>query len=252
MKRASLMMLLIVSSISYGDIWTETFDDGVGRLNQTSGNGESVFAWDSDNDAINGTFNRYHHDSNVSDTRYANLGDVYDVHTSTLGFSAVITPLSSTESFYNSVSYFGFLGNDETALASRLFVRFSRGSRDGNMFNITARYDDGELLWSDTSLQYSWGTTYFVDALLDGPNHEFSVSLYEGTDTQGSFLGTISTELDPTNPLTIFGLGMANGESVSSPKTFVADLNEMSLTVPEPASILLILGALPFIRRRKA
>ena len=179
------------------------------------------------------------------------MEDVYDVHTSTLGFSAVVTPLSSTNFYYNSTSYFGLLGND-TTFVSRLCVRFSRGTRDGNRFDITSRYDDGELFWSDSSLSFSWGTPYFVDALLDGPNNEFSVSLYEGTDIQGSFLGTISAQLDPTKPLTIFGLGMANGEQTGTEKTFVADLNEMSLTVPEPASIsLLALGGLTILRRRK-
>ncbi len=253
MKRVVYVCLVcIVGSISYGVIWTETFEDGVGRLNQTSGNGDSVFAWDSNKEAISGTFNRYHHDSYVCDTRYADLGSIYDVHTNTLGFSAVITPLSSTDDYYNSSAYLGFLGND-TAPVSRLCVRFSRGTRDGNMINITAKYDDGGLLWSDTSLQYSWGTSYFVNALLDGPNNEFSVSVYEGTNAEGLFLGTISAQLDPSKQLTVFGLGIANGESISAPKTYIADINEMSLTVPEPATLsLLALGGLLLRRKRKA
>lgn len=249
-KRIIILIIISMASSSFGAIWTETFDDGVGMLNQTSGNGDSVFVWDSDNNTINGTFNRYHHDGYVYDTMYANLGDVYDVRTSTLGFSAVITPVNSTNDYYNSTAYFGLLGND-TTFVSRLCVRLSRGTRDGSLFNITGRYDDGELFWSGSALAFSWGTMYFIDALLDGSNHEFSVSLYEGTSAQGSFLGTISAQLDPTKPLTIYGLGMANGESVSSPKTFVADLHEMSLTIPEPTTLsLLAIGGL-LLRRKK-
>ena len=85
----SIVLTVLIISNVFGVIWTETFDDGVGRASHTNGNGDTWFAWDSGSQNIDATFYRGH-----TYERFALLGDTYIAGQSILGFSAVITPLS--------------------------------------------------------------------------------------------------------------------------------------------------------------
>ena len=56
-------------------IWTESFDAGVGRLNQTRGGGENFYIWNPATQSIDGTFRR----SPETISRYADLGETLDL-----------------------------------------------------------------------------------------------------------------------------------------------------------------------------
>ena len=47
---------IICNSNAHAAIWIETFNSGVGRLDQTRGNGDIAYTYDSENQRINGTF----------------------------------------------------------------------------------------------------------------------------------------------------------------------------------------------------
>jgi hypothetical protein len=261
MKRVfvALVVVAMLGSACLGTLWTESFDTGVGRLDQTTGNGDALYLW---NEAghIDGEFVRYPHENKTADTRYASLDTVYNVYESTLGFSAVFTPIGRTDTYWGKSANIGFIGDVSAGYANMVsagFINRRSGSSTGPrvfaiMINYAEIYDQ-----SEDYLDYSWGTEYFVDFLVDGEDHIVSASLYEGTDQEGVYVGTISMALDPTNSLSVYRLGLLNGDgntiSQTSPYITWGELDEISLTiVPEPTTLSLFALAGLLLRRRKA
>jgi hypothetical protein len=203
-------------------VWTETFDEGVGRLSQTNGPGDSYFTWDANSHAIDGYFWR-----GPTYERYAPLDNTYVVSQSVLGFSTIVTPLSANQS---SGAAIGFFSSDNVNSDNRFTVVF------GNSKDLGLVFFDGVAERSNGYLTYSFGTTYFVDALLDGPNDMFKVDLYEGTDNTGSLVGSLSTSLGAVGMVELDALGINNRLSYTTPYQipFHARIEEISLTISEP------------------
>jgi len=234
-----VVLAVLVSSNVLGETWTETFDEGVGRLSHTNGPGDQWYTWNSSTQSIDATFYRGH-----TYERYALLGDTYIVGESILGFSAVVTPL---EMVVGSGAAVGFINSDVVNTDNRCTVVFATNKSD-----IRSGIDEG----ASGSIPMNAGTTYFVDFLLDGPADRFYLDVYEGTSQNGNFLGSISSSLGGSANLEIDALGLTNRLSYTIPyqtpvRMRVDDISLLA-TVPEPATIsLLAIGAMAMLRRRK-
>lgn len=218
--------VLVTASLALADepIWTETFDDGVGLLDQTRGNGDSVFFWDAETQSIDGTFIRYVHNNPSVDRRYAALEETFDFHDSILGFSVVITPVSTTPGD-NSAAIVGFFNSETDPEDDLVVVAFTK---TGILAVGVEGHTDG---CGPCSLPFNFGTTYFVEALLNGPGLSFSASIYEGTDSSGSFVGNIVQILSPDwDPIHLNALGLTNSQTGSVSSSVHALIHEISYT----------------------
>ena len=238
----TLLMLIVALPLVYGltpaedawaDSWTETFATGVGRLDQTHGNGNSRFAWNEAHQRIDGSFMRYvHTDPNATiDRRYAALDQEFDAHSSILEFSAVFTPISSPGGGV-AAAQVGFLYTDPNILGSFLAFRFNGNSIGISIHGST---DAGNPIGeADGFLPYTFGQPYFISALLNGRNHLFTIDVFEGTDSDGTYVGSLSSTLDPDIPLTLSALGLKNPGTCGGPGggvgcEFLGDIDEISL-----------------------
>lgn len=245
---ALITVFLATTSGACGAIWTESFDDGVGRLDQVQGLGGSLFQWNPSFKSIDGRFIR----NGGHDSRYASLGAEYAAHESLLGFSTVVTPLSSnaTET-ENTGARIGFFYSDPPSW-DHLTVTFSEKRPNDGRVAINGVYADGTSFGgSSINGEYfaiSFGTTYFVYALIDPVEDTFTIEVFEGTDSTGDYVGTLSVPLNPTRQLRINALGMFNTLDASGLE-FDARVHQISL-IPEPAALLLLaLGGLAATRR---
>lgn len=224
MFRNTLIITLAIASTpatAVGDLgWTESFENGVGRLNQTRGNGETVYVWDADREAIDGTFIRYPHSSPSVDLRFAILDCGRVNRDSLIAFSAVVTPLSGDRAGSAANANIGFIDSEAPAW-DFLVVRFRAADNQISM-GIPGGGRGG-------SIPFSYGETYFVIALLDGPRGVFEVDVYLGTDNTGTWLGRIEAPLDPEPPLDFNALGFSNPMTAGTTKRFRARIHEISL-----------------------
>jgi len=185
------VVVLVTGSLALADepIWTETFDDGVGLLDQTRGNGDSVFFWDAATQSIDGTFIRYPVPIHANDRRFAFLGDTFDFHDTVLGFTTVVTPLSATAT--NVGALIGFVNSQVDPENDMMTVQFKGSGL------VTVRVEGHSGSCGPCELPFNFGTTYFVEVLLNGPELLFSASFYEGTDSSGLFVGNVVKFLSP-------------------------------------------------------
>lgn len=262
LRMVAIVIFLYVVPFSLGTIWTETFDDGYGRLSHTTDNGAEKYIWNPSEGVIDGEFVRYSHENRYYDRRYASLGGNYEIQSASFAFSAVFTPTDRSWSYYSKSANIGFLGDSTGGFPSMLSVGFSNRQTStfpvNNYFTIMTTYSDGSYYTSFNEgvyLDYSWGTTYYIDFLYDNTNHLAYASLYEGISSEGLFIGTISTTVDPSKNLYVNGLGLTNGDgnTISQSYKYITrgQLEEISLiSIPEPASmLLLLLGGLALRKR---
>jgi len=233
-----VVAMWIVPNVSLGTtVWVETFDDGVGRFDQTNGPGDTWFAWDSGSKNIDATFYRGH-----TYERFALLGDTYLVGQSVLGFSAAITPLSGSSDYGAGI---GFMNSDDVDSDNPCTVIFDW---EYNRLTIQSGVDEGQ---TSGYIPANYGTTYFIDALLDGPSNLFSIDVYRGNNSNGTYLGNLSSSLGGRSVLELDALGFTNRLSYSGYQSPIRmDIDDLSYTVPEPATIsLLAVGAIAMLRR---
>lgn len=232
----STLLTVLISPNTFGVIWTETFDNGVGRFSHTNGPGDQWYTWNSSTQSMDATFYR-----GYTYERYALLGNTYIVGDSILEFSAVVTPLEMVD---GSGAAIGFINSDEINTDNRCTVLFAT-----NKSSIRSAIDEGD----SGSIPMSAGTTYFVDFLLNGPADRFYLDVYEGTDQNGNFLGTISSAIGVFADLEIDAIGLTNRLSYTIPYQTPVNMNidNISLIVPEPITLsLFALGGL-FLRQKR-
>lgn len=241
----------LTSSNALADpIWTESFDTGIGRLDHVTGEGESRFPWSSGG-YIEADFFRNH----SSTQRYAELSTTFLSQNSTLGFSVVVHPLSADGESVNAVGQIGFLnsGFDNSHNSLTIAMHHSDGEEFGR-FSIRGHYESGAEVQPTASeeINFSFGTTYFLDAVLDGPNHEFSINVYEGINAQGIFVGMLTHPLNQTQSHAFDALGLTNVSAGGGDRSLLAQIHEISFTVPEPSTAMLLgLMSLCTFRRRR-
>lgn len=247
-------LLLLTPGPAMSDIWTETFDTGVGRFDETLVDGDSLFVWDGSHQRIHGDFRR----DGQAHRRYADIGRMYNAN-DTIGFSVVVTPGARNSD--NTLTVAADLGFYNSILPPE-----SRNNRVG----ISLHADRDNYGWfsffglgsppqSGSDIQWYAHHTYFVEFLYEGNLDLVTWSVYEGVDSSGVFLGTRQNDLTG-DPFTVDvdrlgmggdGNGMLPGQNYDA--WVLADVDNFSFTVPEPSTALLF-GAASFFalcRRRK-
>lgn len=226
MNRKSMISLLIVliTAPLYAESWVETFESGVGRLSQVQGNGETSFAYDADNQAIDATYFRHHHSNpNFLERRFAELEDgPIDISNHVIQFAAVVTPMSVT-SGANVPAAIGLINSQGVGTALVLFNKNSQ--------TIFPQFG-GSSFDPVEGIAYSYGETYFVAAVFDGPNRLFSIDVYRGNDAAGEWLGEINRQV-VDEPMSVDAFGLTNGGTASSPSEFHALIHYLSFDLPE-------------------
>lgn len=247
MRLIALSVVLVWASAVPGDpIWTETFDAGVGRFDQTMGRGDARFRWEEPG-LIRARFVR----DGANDRRYADLGETLDGTDDVLGFSFVVNTISATVGGFASSSI-GFWNSADDNGHNRLGIDVGGDDPSGSQIRISGDYADGSPIEDSQNIEFGFFITYFIDVLIDGPSHTVSADVYQGTDATGEFLGSIIVPLDPNGTLQFDSLGMGgvdgNGEVI------ITVIDNFSFTVPEPttATLLLLAASVALRRRRQA
>ncbi|HRW51578.1 MAG TPA: PEP-CTERM sorting domain-containing protein [Phycisphaerae bacterium] len=241
-------LLSIFSHQAFADpIWTETFDSGVGRFDQTLGPGDSRYVWQAAGN-IQGNFIR----DGANDRRYTLLEQTLDGHADVFGFSVVVEP-EATNVGGHAASSIGFWNSNDDNTANRLGISIGGGTVGTSQWIIfRGAYDDAGDSIGDAMpqfVEFNFGITYFIDVLVDGPSHLASAAIYEGTDNTGTFVGSIEEPLDPGRALSFDSLGMG-GPFLGSGQWITATIDNFSFT-PEPSTASLLLVILATLRRRR-
>lgn len=220
---------LAVVPRAFGESWTETFDTGVGRLNATTGNGETVFIYDAANQRINATFIRYLHGNNVLDRRFAPFENgPADFANLTVSFEMVVTPLSAS-SGSNLAAQIGLVHAASGYTEEKARVNFDRNSQTiapqwgGSSFDPTA------------GIPFAYGETYYVAARFSGPQRLFTIDVYRDTSARDEFLGRIDRSLnaEPGIPVVYDGIGLVDDGTGSQPSQFAMYIHQISYSDEE-------------------
>lgn len=218
-----LVLLLLTGNALFADepIWTETFADGVGRLNITTGHAEDVFVHDPFDQNVNATFIRREADL---DRRLADLGGVV-TQEHVAAFSMIWTPrqTGSTGQAWPSLGFFDSATNSHVA---GIKVRNAGDSGHNWGFLIPGLGDPGV----PGAPQWNWEQTYLIGFEIDGPGrtvHFSSAILVDGEfvpefDGGMSFPDSVEYAFDT--------VGIGNIVDPDAPgATFVADVDDFSL-----------------------
>ncbi len=228
--------VLSVAGTASGAIWTETFDDGVGRFNITRGQGDTLYVYDPVDQDLSATFVVQPQPHG----RYASLGASF-TEQDVFSYSVKWTPLSGTGMAnlgFRSASYAQWIG-----VNIRSNKNYSLGYNNGvDSSPVLDLIYEGFPSWA-------FGNSYRIDLTIDGPNSTivFTTSRLVGNDfilqdTITWSIATVAWQIDR--------VGMFNHQD-PGPATFTMDIDNWAF-VPEPASLsLLAVGALSLIRRRR-
>ena len=252
MKRASILVAaaaMLCCSAAYGNpVWTETFDDGVGRFNITAGQGDTVFVHEPVNENLHATFVRRNiATESEHDRRLAELGTVFDEN-DVVGFTVEWSPLSNQGDW--AWPLLGFF--DSSSWEDVAVVRIRNPGSTGGNYRLNIRSPVSDQFVTDTGA-WLFGETYRLSFQIDAPSHVlmFSTWILQGSDfvLQESNSWPLSTSLE----YSFDSLGMGNildDHIIGS--TLTADFDNFSFT-PEPSTaVLLMTGTLFALRRRRA
>jgi len=251
MRNVLLLIIVALVVVSTSEAtWIENFDTGVGRFQFYEENGDTVFTWNSLTQSLDAAFIR----RTPADKRYALIPAVQDVRLVSYGFSTVINitgqlpgPSSDPAS-----GLFGFMNSAGSelygvAVIQPVITRPSEGRKEfylrtGGRTSETSRI-------SSEIIPFEFGTTYFIDAMVNGPEDIFQVDFYEGENKNGSYLGTLAVELAPGAAIGFDAVGFSG--MWDSQQTVVEANFDNFAFVPEPSTLLLLgLGAV-MLRRRQ-
>ena len=225
MARVALLVVTMGCAAPALAGWTETFEGGLGRFIETTGYGDTLYVWIDASDSIRATSVK---DGGV-DRRYASLGSSYDLHRSVFRFTATVTPLSATiHGAYLAEFHLGLFEGMGSNSENKVVAAFRYGAESGLQFALSMLHADG------TSHQTDWvdlemTLTYFMKYIVDGPGHLISCDLYEGTDSTGPLLTSLSLDFEPYRPVEIDALGLSNPLGVA-PTIFTASIHAVSFT----------------------
>lgn len=239
--------LLTASPTLAASSWTETFDDGVGRLDHVVGNGATSYVYDPVDQNIDASFVR----GPAADARLALLDHVFDQDDSA-AFSIDITP-RSIDSGRPRLGFF-----DSASGLAVVRVELDNFPLPGDVGPVTILPTTGGGFETGFSSPVFWDfdETYRIAVAIDGPQHEltFSTSRLDG----GTFVLLRSETLSFPDTLAFSydSLGLGNiVDTQGIGLSFNAEIDNLSFTaIPVPAALpagLMLLAALA-VRRRRA
>jgi hypothetical protein len=247
MRRLSPLVIIVLAAspvVSGTEIvWTETFDTGVGRLDQTQGHADSTIVWNPSTKRLDGEFIRY----SSADRRYALL-DRTLTSQDTFGFTAVVTPTAVSPDSYVGAKI-GFWDSSESPMETWLGVKLrdTRGSGDIRSYMVM---DTAEGYGGSTGgalYEFEYGQTYFLDFFYH-PG-VVTLNIYSGSSPLGTLLHSTSGVLSPNLDITLDALGLGNMTGGST--TFWMSTDNVSFLIPEPSTALPLLGTSFFFKRRR-
>jgi len=224
----------------------ESFDSGVGRFDQTLGPGQQRHVWQPSQN-----IRSFFVQDGQNDRRYAELGESFDAHGDVIGFSVWVQAVAATNGDDVS-SGVGFWNSADDFTRDRLGISFGIGEGDTveTGISIDGRYADGSPVARSSAIPFSFFTDYYVDVLVDGPSRTVTADVFQGIDANGLFLGTLATMLDPGKTLLVDSLGM--GAVSPGGEAIVLFIDNFAFTIPEPATLALVLfGSVVLVRRRR-
>jgi hypothetical protein len=252
MKRASILATAVTfwGSITLGSpVWTETFDNGVGRLNITSGQGDTAFLHDPVAEDLDATFVRRDiAETTTPDRRLASLGRTYS-NADIVSFSVEWTPVSASgNAAWPLIGFF-----DSNSLKDIAVFRIRNLDSTRN-YRISINWDIAPAVVIDPSFpNWQWGETYLLQLTMDGPNQEISFSTSIFQDGEFQLQGSQTEPLPPTLSYALDTLGIGNiidDQYIDSSLT--SRLDNFAFT-PEPSTALLLgVASLVVMRRRRA
>lgn len=216
----SLFMTCAVS-LAEGQVWTETFDDGVGRFDITTGHAEKVFIHDPADHNIHATFIRRQADF---DRRLADLGGVV-THEHVAAFSMVWTSRQEGSEGFFAWPSLGFFDSVTHQHIAGIKVRHAEVVSQNWALNIPGVGDPGV-----PDLSWDWEQTYLLEFEIDGPARtvHFSTAVLVDGDFVPEFSGSMT--FPDTIEYSFDSLGIGNIVDPSAfGATLVADVDDVSL-----------------------
>jgi formylglycine-generating enzyme required for sulfatase activity len=186
--------------------WTESFDEGVGRFNITTGQGDTAFVHDPVTESIVATFVRrdvaY---TTTRDRRLASLGRTYS-SSDVVGFGVEWTPVSHNGDFaWPLIGFFDSTTGNDVAV-----VRIGN-SASAQTYRVTVNWYLPPTLEIDPEFPgWQWGETYLLQLVLDGPARQitFSTSILQGGEFQ--LQGSVTHQIPASISYEFDMLGMGN------------------------------------------
>ncbi len=220
---ALVCSLFIAGAVSLADehVWTETFDDGVGRLDITTGHAEKVFVRDPADENINATFIRRETDF---DRRLADLEGVV-THEHVAAFSMVWTSRQKGSEGLFAWPSLGFFDSATHQHIAGIKVRHSGGVGGNWALAIPGIGDPGV-----PDLSWDWEQPYLLEFEIDGPARivHFSTAVLVDGDFVPEFSGSMS--FPDTTEYSFDSLGIGNiVDPAAFGATMVADVDDVSL-----------------------
>jgi len=247
MKRPAALAITLWASVACASpIWVETFDDGVGRFDQTLGPGDVRHVWQPSQQ-----LRAFIVQDDKNDRRFADLEQTFDAQSDVIGFAVQVRPVAATDGD-NVSSGVGFWNSANDYHANHLGLNFGIGDADSveTGISITGRYADGSPVAPSAAIPFDFFTTYYIDLLVNLPAHSVIADVYQGPDATGTLLGTLSTILDPGKSLMLDSLGM--GAVAPGGEAIVLFLDNFAFTIPEPTTLaLLALTTTALLPRRR-
>ncbi|MCK4873512.1 MAG: hypothetical protein KAS72_12370 [Phycisphaerales bacterium] len=93
-------------------------------------------------------------------------------------------------------------------------------------FEINGTYDAGGPIENGVIQPIQMGHTYFVAVHIDGPQHTVIADVYEGTDADGTYIGSASNNIDPAFPLNVNSIGFTAPAGSGNP-SITADVDDL-------------------------
>lgn len=203
--------------------WTETFDDGVGRFDITTGDGNAVFVHDAPNASLNATFIRRDLENIfVPDRRLAEL-DLTVTEDSSVSFTFDWTPLDASPEWpSDTAAFLGFFDGETNELVMGAWIL--KAEDPVSTYRIIAPGFDSDFHFAT----WEFGHTYRVEFAIDGPGGTGAFSTWVLQDDEFVLQDSGEWPLPDSVDYSFGRLGMQNLLDEDFGSTLVIDIDNFS------------------------